>query len=126
MFLVKDPPSYGIINNFDGPEIVDIGVTCSKSIAVITVAGELDLSNTMWLFECLHDAIDAGVTELVLNIADLTYMDSTGLSILMGAHTRMQSAGGTFTVTAPMPIVKKLFAVTGGVPFLTAPAAVLV
>lgn len=119
MFLVKDPPSLGTVNNFEGPEIVDIGVTCADGIAVITVTGELDLSNSSWLYECLHDAIDAGVLEVVLDVEHLTYMDSTGLSVVLGAHKRIRATGGTIEILAPTPNVARLFAVTGLAPFLT-------
>jgi anti-sigma B factor antagonist len=118
MFLVKDPPNYRG-NHFDGPEIVEIRLTFSGSTAVVTVTGELDLSNSAQLFECLHDAIDSGVSEVILDVAGLTYMDSTGLSILVGAHKRLKAAGGSFTVLAPMHIVAKLFAVTDVVSCLT-------
>jgi anti-sigma B factor antagonist len=123
MFLIKDPTTSDFHDQFYGPEIVEIGLTCSEARAVITVTGELDLSNTTWLYECLHDAIDAGVIDVVLDFAELTYMDSTGLSILKGAYQRILVAGGTIAVRAALPIVKKLFAVTGGVPFMTMPVA---
>jgi anti-anti-sigma factor len=102
-----------MVNNFKGPEIVDIGVTCSNGIAVVTVAGELDVSNTTWLNECLQDAIDDGAVEIVLDIEDLTFMDSTGLAVLEGTHERMLADGGTFAIVAPAPNVARLLDLTG-------------
>ena len=123
MLLVKDPLSDATVNHFAGPEIVDIGVTCLGDRAVMTVTGELDVSNTAWLYECLHDAIDAGISEIVLDIEHLTYMDSTGLSVLVVANRRMQSAGGTLTVLSPTPTVQRLFDAAHVVPSLSVVAA---
>jgi stage II sporulation protein AA (anti-sigma F factor antagonist) len=112
MFLIKDPSTRGVINNFSGPEIVDIGITYSEGVAVITVTGELDLSNAAWLSQCLHDAIDAGVIEIVLDIEHLTYVDSTGLAILKSAHNRMLATHGKMVILAPAPNVMRLLEVT--------------
>jgi anti-anti-sigma factor len=119
MFLVQDPPHSGAVNHFGGPEIVDIGVTCRDDTAVITVAGELDVSNRGWLFECLHDAIDAGVQEIVIDMEHLAFMDSTGRSVLMGANKRIRAAGGTLKILTPMPAVTRLLSVTGTLSHLT-------
>jgi anti-sigma B factor antagonist len=113
MFLIRESTCFGHVNCFDGPEIVDIGVTVTDCIALIKVAGELDLSNSSWLFECLHDAMDAGVTDIVVDLEHVTYMDSTGLVVLLGAQRRMIAAGGTIALLAPTPMVAKLFAVSG-------------
>jgi anti-anti-sigma factor len=123
VFLVKEPSKHGNAGHCVGPEIVDIGVTCSEGVAVMSVTGELDVSNAAWLYECLHDAIDAGILEIVLDIVDLNYMDSAGLSVMVGANRRMRSAGGTLTVLSPTPIVKKLFDAARVTPPLTVRAA---
>ena len=112
MFLIKPSLSFGEVDNFAGPEIVDIVVTCTGKAAVVRVTGELDLSNSGWLHQCLHDAIDAGVLDVVVDVEHLTYMDSTGLRVIEAAQKRMRAAGGTLTVVSPMPIVEKLFHVT--------------
>jgi anti-anti-sigma factor len=124
MFIVRDPSNDGIVDNFAGPEIVDIGVTCSDGIAVMRMSGELDVSNAEWLYECLHDAMDAGIFEIVLDLERLTFMDSTGLSVLAGANRRISAAGGRLTVLSPTPIVKRLFDTARVVPSLNVrPAA---
>jgi anti-anti-sigma factor len=70
---------------------------------MVTLAGELDLSNAERLFEHLQLAIDAGADELICDISALSYMDSVGLSVLISAHKRQEHGGGRFIVLAPMP-----------------------
>jgi anti-anti-sigma factor len=119
MFVIKGPASNGAVDHFGGPEIVDIGVTCTDGMAVITVSGELDVSNTTWLYECLHDAIDAGVLEVVVDIEHVTFMDSTGATVLAGAQKRLRAVGGTLTLLSPAPAVTRLLDASHLVPSLT-------
>jgi anti-anti-sigma factor len=117
MFLVKDP-NIGMINHFGGPEIVEIAVTYADDLITVTVAGELDVSNSAWLHDTLHDAIDVGAAEVLLELRDLSFMDSTGLAVLASAQRRMQSTGGTLAILHPTLPVKRLLEITGLLPLL--------
>ena len=108
MSLNNDSHNSRITHSYS-PEIVDIGVDSSHGVAVVTVTGELDVSNTARLQRCLHDAINSGVTELKLNVEHLTFLGSSGLSVILGAHKRMRATGGALTVVAPTPFVERLF-----------------
>ena len=116
--LVGGDRADGALEQLVGADIVDIAITCSKERAVVMVTGELDVSNAARLFECLHGAMDSGITQIVVDIANLTYMDSTGLSVLFGANRRMRPTGGTLTVLSPTPSVKRLFDAAHVVPTL--------
>jgi anti-anti-sigma factor len=118
MFLVKEP-HVDLVNHFGGPEIVDIEVLYSDDLVTVTVAGELDVSNSAWLHDTLHDAIDIGASEVVLDLADLTFMDSTGPAVIVGAHTRMKTVGGTLAILHPTPTVARLLEITGLLPQLS-------
>jgi anti-anti-sigma factor len=118
MYLIHNHPSQGNIDHFPGPDIVDFSVSCVDGIALVSIAGELDLSNTERLHECLHAAIDAGAVEMLVDIEHLTFMDSTGVSVLAGAHKRLSMAGGTFTLLSPVPALERLFGAAGLVPAL--------
>ncbi|MGN6574819.1 MAG: STAS domain-containing protein, partial [Nocardioides sp.] len=50
---------------------------------------------------------------LVLHLEGVTYIDSSGLGTLIGAHKRVASAGGTMTVRCSQPRILRLFAITG-------------
>ena len=106
MYLIHDHPSLGTVDVL-GPGIEHIGVTCNNGIAVVSVTGEWDVSKTEWFYECLHGAIDAGVAELVVDAEHLTFMDSTGVAVLAGAHRRLHAAGGTLTVRSPLPALQR-------------------
>jgi len=118
MFLVKDP-SVSLINHFDGPEIVAIEVMYADDLVTVTVSGELDVSNTAWLHDTLHDAIDSGAADVVLDVGAVIFIDSTGLAVIAGAHNRMQTAGGTLAILHPTPGIARLLQIAGLLPLPT-------
>jgi anti-anti-sigma factor len=73
--------------------------------AEATLVGELDLANSPLLRDELLAALDAGLDELTLDLAGLTFVDSSGLAVLVVVHKRAAEAGTAFrlrSVTAPV------------------------
>jgi hypothetical protein len=57
------------------------------------LAGELDTSNVAQLYEELADLTRDGVRHIAINLAELDFVDSTGLSALIAAHKRAEAQG---------------------------------
>ena len=77
-----------------------VGLTYSGSEAVITLAGELDLASAPVLHELLLEAASGGADTITIDIKRLTYIDSAGLGVLVSAHKRLQSNGGSLVISA--------------------------
>jgi anti-sigma B factor antagonist len=75
---------------------------------VIAPCGELDLSNAAQLEERLAGSIDT-----VLDLSKLSFIDSTGLHVLVSAANRAQSEGWEFTVQNPQPAVLRVIKLVG-------------
>lgn len=85
----------------------------SSDAAVIAVTGELDLASAPEL-EAELDSIDAAATKLVvLDLRKLQFMDSTGLSTIVGAHQRLSEQGCELTLVKGPPQVQRLLDLTG-------------
>jgi anti-anti-sigma factor len=81
--------------------------------AVIAVTGELDLATGPQLEAELHD-ISASDTELVVvDLRNLEFMDSTGLSIIVRAHQRLTGEGCELGLVRGSPQVQRLLDLTG-------------
>jgi anti-anti-sigma factor len=80
--------------------------------ALVMLAGELDVSNVDQLSEMLADLAQKGVRHIALNLAELDFVDSTGLSAIIAAHERAQVVGGELIIFSPQPAIRRLFAVT--------------
>lgn len=68
--------------------------TASGKLFVVTPEGELDLATSPVLREALGAACDAGAVTVVLDLALVTFLDSTTLGVLVGANKRLRAAGG--------------------------------
>ena len=62
--------------------------------ALVMLAGELDTSNVVQLYEELADLTRDAVRHIAINLVELEFVDSTGLSTLIAAHKRAEALGG--------------------------------
>ncbi len=79
---------------------------------VIEVEGELDLARAPHLKWILLDALEAGVTQLVLDLSRVTFLDSTAIGVLIGVN-RSLDVGARLAIASLQPQVLRIFAVSG-------------
>ena len=65
---------------------------------VVSVGGDLDYDSHERLERAVDAALDAAPAGLVLDLAAVTYCDSCGLRVLLGAHHRAGEVGATFVL----------------------------
>ena len=78
---------------------------------IITVAGEVDLYRIPALTQALESA--SGTARVVLDLRDVTFLDSATLALLVREHRRLQEAGGELIVRVGEQTPTTAFAVTG-------------
>jgi stage II sporulation protein AA (anti-sigma F factor antagonist) len=79
----------------------------TDGIRVLTVTGEID-QNTI---EPLHQALDvSGLPRprIVIDLHQVTFMDSAGINALIGAYKTVTAAGGWLRLAAPTDSVMRL------------------
>jgi anti-sigma B factor antagonist len=79
---------------------------------VITVSGELHVSTAPTFSQRLNEAIGQGKTAVVLDLAGVTFIDSTGLSVLLNGLRRVTRRGGRMAIVCTNPTVLRLFEIT--------------
>jgi anti-sigma B factor antagonist len=80
---------------------------------VVAVSGELDIYASPRLRGTLVDLVQAGARQLVVDTSDVTFIDSTGLGVLIGILKRVRAAGGQLRVVACGEAVLRMLRVTG-------------
>ncbi|GFH37329.1 STAS domain-containing protein [Streptomyces pacificus] len=80
---------------------------------VVTPAGELDHHTADLLRTPLENALDQGRARLVVDCSHLEFCDSTGLNVLLGARLRAEAAGGGVHLAGMLPVVARVFEITG-------------
>jgi anti-sigma B factor antagonist len=80
--------------------------------SVIAVEGEIHVSTAPEFSGVLSAAVESGRTRLVLDLTGVTFIDSTGLSVLLNALRRVTRAGGAMALVCQNPTVLRLFEIT--------------
>jgi anti-sigma B factor antagonist len=92
---------------------LNIRVRDAESPAVLTVGGDVDLNTAPELLEALNGLVDAGRRALVVDLADVEFCDSSGLSVLVRVRNRLAELGGDLALARATPIVERVLEVTG-------------
>lgn len=80
---------------------------------VLEVGGELDLYTAPRLSSQVRELIALGATNLVVDMTETTFVDSTALHVLLDARKRLRTEEGELVVVCPSPHVRRIFEVTG-------------
>lgn len=80
---------------------------------VIAVSGELDLASSPALEEELDRAFGSDEPVVILDLRQLEFMDSTGLSVLIRAHQTAEDADRRLWLVKGPPQVQRLLTLTG-------------
>jgi anti-sigma B factor antagonist len=84
---------------------------------LVTVRGELDLAAADQLWERLEPLLLPGAL-VVLDGTQMTFLDSSGLRILLQAHKRAESDGARFRIVTPQPAVQRVLDLAGADKYL--------
>ncbi len=90
-----------------------IQVFQSAEVTIFRLKGELDLATAPQLRHELAERSKPGVTKVTLDLAELSFIDSVGLSILVAEHKKMLDLGGTLVIQNPSRSSRRLFEVSG-------------
>lgn len=96
-----------------GPGELEVVVSSGTGGPEVRLVGELDLSTAEVVREELARlAADAPVV-VTVDLADLRFIDSTGLSVLVTGLKRFREQGGDMALRSPTPGTRKVLEITG-------------
>lgn len=91
---------------------MDINTTKDGAKLQIVLSGRLDTNTAPELDAELKGSVE-GVTDLVIDLADVQYVSSAGLRVLLAAQKEMNKVGGVLKVLHPNEYVMDVFEATG-------------
>jgi anti-anti-sigma factor len=93
----------------------DLGIEVILLDSGINVAleGELDLATAPPLREQLSELVAMGWIDITVDLAELQYIDSTGLSLLIRTQKRVEQTGGSLIVVHPTRATRRLLDTAG-------------
>ena len=83
-------------------------LTTNGNQAILTLTGKLYVHDAGIIRDEMIEKIETGHHHLTLNLAGVTYIDSSGLSVLVTLHKMTQEKNGSLTLIGVQGMVKEL------------------
>jgi anti-anti-sigma factor len=93
----------------DGRSPITVQTGAEGGTPVVSLSGELDLTNAKRVKSAIGDMISAGTERLVVELSALEFMDSSGLALLASFARKVPEV----ELRDPSPIVRRLIDLTG-------------
>jgi stage II sporulation protein AA (anti-sigma F factor antagonist) len=94
------------------PPLLNVDVLRKDDIAVAMCSGEVDMRNASQLEARLRQALDEGARDVVVNLRDVSFIDSAGLTALLRAAENARWRYGHLFLTRPTEQARRLIALT--------------
>ncbi len=92
---------------------IDVTSVGGGAVRIFALSGTLDIATSPSLRAALIEAADRGEHEIVVDLSQLEFLDSTGLGALIGAHKRAAEHGGSIRLVALEGQILRLLRITG-------------
>ncbi|MEU5960986.1 STAS domain-containing protein [Micromonospora parva] len=89
-----------------------MSVRPGQGCTVLEVRGELDMATSPQLREALQRLVDSGDRQVVVDLAAVGFMDSSGLGALVVMFKALRDVGGRLCLAAVQPAVRSVLTVT--------------
>ncbi|MGI6098003.1 MAG: anti-sigma F factor antagonist [Dethiobacteria bacterium] len=93
---------------------MEIELKLVRKNLIVRLKGELDHHTASCFREEVEREFEKEIAQnLVLNLGELTFMDSSGLGVILGRYRRITEKGGKVVVTNMQPQVERLYSLSG-------------
>ena len=92
---------------------IDLKTEEGSDTLLFKLRGSLDLATAPTVRAALSEATDKGNHELIVDLTQLEFLDSTGLGVLIGAHRRAAEHGGSLRLIVGEGPISRLLNITG-------------
>ena len=81
--------------------------------SVLSLRGEIDVYTAPLLRQAILDLVEQGRLNVVIDMTEVDFLDSTGLGVLVEGLKRVRTRDGTFAIVATQDKILKIFDITG-------------
>src|SRR5215469_789780 len=96
-----------------GDDPLTFSVSHEPGYVVVSVAGEIDAGTEREFREALTSALTDGVPWLVVDLAQVTFMASAGIGVLMGVRQVLAAGGGSLALASAHGEVAQVLVLAG-------------
>lgn len=94
-------------------EELDVRIRRNSNIPVVGLSGDIDSFTCSKLGQAIVGLITDGDFRVVIDLAKVNYIDSSGLGTLVGGLRRVNERNGGLAITNPSPQIRKIMDITG-------------
>jgi anti-sigma B factor antagonist len=91
---------------------MDIREREENSVVILDIVGEIDLYNAPNIKACINKKIETQKFNIVINMQEVTYIDSSGIGALISSLSGLKKYQGSLKITNIHDSVKKVFELT--------------
>jgi anti-anti-sigma factor len=91
---------------------MDYTVDLQDGVRIVRLRGPTDVSQALELRELLGKEIDGPAARVLLDLSQVTLVDSSGVGVFVAAHRRAAGAGSSFALAGATGVVGKVFELT--------------
>lgn len=93
---------------------MDCEITMTADTLIALLDGEIDHHTAKGVREKIDNEIEnSSPKTLVLDFSDVTFMDSSGIGLIMGRYKLMKASGGVITIKNPSPNTLRVLKLAG-------------
>jgi anti-anti-sigma factor len=97
----------------DRPDRFSVEHSQVDGVRVVTVRGEIDHDVTDAFGQALQAGRETGRPHVVADLSGVTFMDSSGINVLVAAHQQLTDAGGWLRIAAAQEPVLRILRIVG-------------
>jgi anti-anti-sigma factor len=91
---------------------LSLNTQTAGDLVVLSLDGELDIY-TVGAFRQESDKVDPGAAQVVVDLTNVSLLDSSGLGALVSLLNRARAAGGLLGIVCPQRHLRRVFEITG-------------
>jgi anti-anti-sigma factor len=92
---------------------MNINISESAGVQILAFEGNLDTNTSPDAEVKINELIDGGATKLLVNFAQLNFISSAGLRVLLATAKKLGPTGGSLRICGLNPTVQEVFDISG-------------
>ena len=91
-----------------------VRINVTGEVVTAYLSGEIDHHSAREMRECIDSAVELNMpTLLVLDFSEVSFMDSSGIGLVMGRYRNLQKSGADLHITGAPPNINKVMKLAG-------------
>jgi anti-sigma B factor antagonist len=102
-----------MIADGEGSPALDLRIEDADTSVTVRLRGDLDMESCAVLRAAYGRVFAGPKRDVVVDLADVGFLDSSGVRVLLDGRARADELGAAFRVRQPQPLVRRVLVISG-------------